>query len=101
MMTMNEIDGVNTAPPAKLNTKILVIEDEDRIRNFLLRGLMYEGYEVESASNGPEGLRVAEMFRPDLVLLDLMLPGMDGFEVCRRLRDTTNIPIMMLTAKEA
>ena len=101
MMAMNEMDAVNTAPPAKLNTKILVIEDEDRIRNFLLRGLMYEGYEVESASAGPEGLRLAETFRPDLVLLDIMLPGMDGFEVCRRLRDTTNIPIMMLTAKEA
>lgn len=101
MMAINEMDGVNTTPPAKLNTKILVIEDEDRIRNFLLRGLMYEGYEVESASAGPEGLRLAEAFRPDLVLLDIMLPGMDGFEVCRRLRDTTNIPIMMLTAKEA
>ncbi len=101
MMAMNEAEGVKTTPPAKLNTKILIVEDEDRIRNFLLRGLMYEGYDVESASNGPEGLRLAENFRPDLVLLDLMLPGMDGFEVCRRLRDTTNIPIMMLTAKEA
>lgn len=101
MMAINETEGVKTTPPAKLNTKILIVEDEDRIRNFLLRGLMYEGYDVESASNGPEGLRLAENFRPDLVLLDLMLPGMDGFEVCRRLRDTTNIPIMMLTAKEA
>ena len=90
-----------TPVPTKGTAKILIVEDEDRIRTFLLKGLTHDGYAVETASNGPEAIRTAEAFKPDLVLLDIMLPGMDGFEVCRRMRDTTNVPIMMLTAKEA
>lgn len=81
--------------------RVLVIEDEERIRQFLQRGLSYEGYRVDIASDGPAGLDLARENPPDLVLLDLMLPGMDGLEVCRRLRSGGDLPILMLTAKEA
>lgn len=81
--------------------KVLVIEDEERIRQFLQRGLNYDGYEVLVASDGDEGLKIAREDPPDMVLLDVMLPGMDGLEVCRRLRAGGDVPILMLTAKEA
>lgn len=83
-----------------MTTKILVIEDEERIRQFLQRGLSFEGYRVDTASDGQTGLDMARESPPDLVLLDLMLPGMDGIEVCRRLRAVSEVPILMLTAKE-
>lgn len=83
------------------SAKILVIEDEDRIRSFLQRGLGFEGYRVDAAEDGLRGLEFARDNPPDLVLLDLMLPGMDGLEVCRRLRSVSEVPILMLTAKEA
>lgn len=82
-------------------SKILVVEDEERIRNFLQRGLMYEGYDVETAGDGQLGLQKTQDFNPDLILLDVMLPGIDGLEFCRRLRETNNVPVLMLTAKEA
>lgn len=81
-------------------TKILVIEDEERIRQFLQRGLSFEGYRVDTAADGQTGLDMARENPPDLVLLDLMLPGMDGIEVCRRLRAVSDVPVLMLTAKE-
>lgn len=84
-----------------MSAKILVIEDEDRIRQFLQRGLTYEGYRVEIAEDGMQGLELARDNAPDLVLLDLMLPNMDGYEVCQRLRANSDIPILMLTAKES
>jgi two-component system response regulator MprA len=84
-----------------MSARILVVEDEDRIRQFLQRGLTYEGYRVDAASDGKDGLDLARDNPPDLVLLDLMLPGIDGFEVCRRLRAASEVPILMLTAKEA
>jgi len=82
-------------------TRVLVIEDEDRIRQFLQRGLMYEGYRVDAAADGPTGLAFARENPPDVVILDWMLPGMDGLEVCRRLRLGGPVPILMLTAKDA
>src|SRR3990172_4060627 len=82
-------------------TRILVIEDEDRIRQFLQRGLTYEGYRVEVAAEGQTGLALARENPPDLVILDWMLPGMDGLEVCRRLRLGGPVPILMLTAKDS
>jgi two-component system response regulator MprA len=82
-------------------TRVLVIEDEDRIRQFLQRGLTYENYRVDVAADGPSGLALARENPPDLVILDWMLPGMDGLEVCRRLRAGGQIPILMLTAKDA
>jgi two-component system response regulator MprA len=80
--------------------KILVIEDEVRIAQFLERGLIYEGYRVEIAHDGRTGLTMARDNPPDLVILDWMLPGIDGLEVCKRLRSASNVLILMLTAKE-
>jgi two-component system response regulator MprA len=80
--------------------RILVIEDEARIAQFLKRGLIYEGYRVEVAYDGQTGLDMARDQPPDLVVLDWMLPGIDGLEVCRRLRAASDVPILMLTAKE-
>ena len=83
-------------------TKILVIEDEERIRQFLQRGLGFEGFRVDVAEDGPTGLKLARDNPPDLILLDVMLPGMDGLEVCERLRSVNDeVPVLMLTAKES
>jgi two-component system response regulator MprA len=84
-----------------MTPRILVIEDEERIRQFLKRGLTYENYVVDTAVDGKDGLEKARDNPPGLVLLDIMLPGMDGIEVCRRLRAATDVPILMLTAKES
>lgn len=80
---------------------VLVIEDDPQIADLLRRGLIYEGYSVKVASDGPEGLTAARDRQPDLVLLDLMLPGMDGLTVCQRLRAASDVPILILTAKDA
>jgi two-component system response regulator MprA len=79
---------------------ILVIEDEASIQQLLLRGLAYEGYSVQAAGDGTEGLALARERPPDLVVLDWMLPGLDGLEVCRRLRAAGSVPIIILTAKD-
>jgi two-component system response regulator MprA len=84
-----------------MRERVLVIEDEERILQFLRRGLTYEGYRVETASDGAAGLATARETPPDVVILDWMLPGIDGLEVCRRLRAAGNVPILMLTAKDA
>ncbi|HLF01324.1 MAG TPA: response regulator transcription factor [Anaerolineales bacterium] len=80
---------------------ILVIEDEEKITDFLRRGLTYEGYRVSLAADGPAGLAIARETPPDLVILDWMLPGMDGLEVCRRLRSVGPVPIIILTARDS
>ncbi|MCQ2565948.1 MAG: response regulator transcription factor [Clostridia bacterium] len=80
--------------------KILIIEDEKAISDIIKFNLVKEGYEVETAYDGPDGLAKAQTCGADLVLLDIMLPGMDGFEVCRKIRETSNVPVLMLTAKE-
>ncbi len=82
--------------------KALVIDDEENIIELIKLGLKYEGFQVESAADGPEGLTAAQRIDPDVIILDLMLPGMDGLEVCQQLRlnpTTRDIPILMLTAK--
>ncbi len=79
--------------------KILVVDDEQNIVDILKANLEREGYTVLVAYDGLEALEVAESGKPDLVLLDCMLPKLDGFDVCRKLRQKTNIPILMLTAK--
>lgn len=82
--------------------RILIIEDERGLTDVLSYNLNREGYDTLVAHDGQEGLRKAQMQLPDLILLDIMLPGMDGLEVCRQLRSgkqTANIPILMLTAK--
>lgn len=80
--------------------KILVIDDDRKITAFLRRSLTYEGYHVMEAYDGYQGLQVARENPPDLVVLDVMLPGMDGWEVCRRLREVSDVPILMLTARD-
>lgn len=84
-----------------MNERILVVEDDRRIRDMVRRGLIFEGYTVNVAENGEEALRLARESMPDAVILDLMLPGIDGLEVCRRMRQVSNVPIMMLTARDA
>ncbi len=79
--------------------KILIVEDERNIASFVEMYLKNARYQVEIARDGTEALSKAEAGKPDLVLLDLMLPGIDGLEVCRRLRAQSNVPIIMLTAK--
>lgn len=80
--------------------RILIIEDEKKIARFLELELQYEGYEVDIANDGRTGLEVAMKDEADLIVLDLMLPGLSGIEICRRLRGTTDVPIIMLTAKD-
>ena len=80
--------------------RVLVIEDEARIAQFIERGLIYEGYRVSVARDGQTGLMIARDNPPDLVVLDWMLPGLDGLEVCKRLRAASDVPILMLTAKD-
>jgi DNA-binding response OmpR family regulator len=80
--------------------KVLVVDDDQVIRQFLTTGLRYEGYDVVDAEDGAQALSLAEKFQPDLVILDLKLPGQDGYEVCRRLRGRPDIGIVMLTARD-
>jgi DNA-binding response OmpR family regulator len=82
-----------------MNAKILVVEDEMALQETLAYNLRNAGYEVQTAGDGLQGLLVARTWKPDLVLLDVMLPEMDGFEVCKALRAETEIPILMLTAR--
>ena len=81
-------------------SKILVIEDETKIARFVELELKHEGYEVQTAFDGRAGLAQCESWQPDLLILDLMLPELSGIEVCRRLRQQSDIPIIMLTAKD-
>jgi two-component system response regulator MprA len=83
-----------------MNERILIIEDDTAILKVLQRGLSYEGYMVDVATDGRSGLNMAQNHHPDLVILDWMLPGMDGLDVCRRLRLQSGLPILMLTAKD-
>lgn len=80
--------------------KILIVEDEQKIARFLELELKYEGYDVDIANDGREGFEKGKSPDIDLIILDLMLPGLSGIEVCRRLRQTSDIPIIMLTAKD-
>jgi two-component system alkaline phosphatase synthesis response regulator PhoP len=80
-------------------TKILIVDDEPSIVNLVTAYLKPEGYEVYTAADGPSGLKAARAFKPDLVILDIMLPGMDGFEVLSRLRRESEVYVILLTAK--
>lgn len=83
-----------------MDTTILIVEDEEKIARFLELELKHEGYEVMKAVSGREGLSLAESGQADLVILDVMLPELNGFEVLRRLRKTSSIPVIMLTARD-
>jgi two-component system response regulator ArlR len=82
------------------NYRILVIEDERQIARFIELELNHEGYQVELATDGREGLQKVEQTQFDLMILDIMLPGLNGIEVCRRVRQFSAIPIIMLTARD-
>ncbi|MBZ4647350.1 MAG: hypothetical protein PWR27_2211 [Petroclostridium sp.] len=82
------------------NYNILIVEDEKQIVRFLELELKHEGYMIDTAFDGREGLKKAEENKYDLILLDIMLPGLNGMEVCRRIRQFSNIPVIMLTAKD-
>lgn len=79
--------------------KILAVEDDPQMLSLLRRGLTYEGYQVDTAPSGEDALEKLEVAVPDLLILDVMLPGMDGTEVCKRLRQFSSAPVLMLTAK--
>ena len=79
--------------------RILVVDDDPEIVSFVRRGLAYEGYKVDTAADGSEALAKAREKEPDLVILDIMMPGIDGIEVSKRLRQGGDVPILMLTAK--
>ncbi|MGC9346906.1 MAG: response regulator [Anaerolineae bacterium] len=80
--------------------KILVVEDELVLRETLTYNLRKQGYEVDAVADGNQAVEITQEDPPDLILLDVMLPGIDGFEVCRILRQDLNVPIIMLTARD-
>ncbi len=82
-----------------MSVKVLVVEDEPALRETLAYNLVKQGYEVLTASDGYQAIALARQERPALLILDLMLPGVDGFEVCRILRQEMSAPILMLTAR--
>ena len=82
-------------------TKILLVEDEEKLARFVELELKHEGYEVDKAFDGRTGLEMAEGGGYDLLLLDIMLPGLNGLEVLRRLRKSSQVPVIMLTARDA
>jgi two-component system, OmpR family, response regulator len=89
-MNNNKLKGV----------KILLVDDEPNILQFLELGLLNEGFEVATAPDGFTAITTAQQFQPHIAILDVMMPGMDGFEVCRMLKKTENIAVIMLTAKD-
>jgi len=79
--------------------KVLVIEDEENVSELISLYFDKAGYEVITAVDGADGIEKARQYRPDIIILDLMLPGMDGLDVCKEIRKSSNIPIIMLTAR--
>lgn len=82
-----------------LKQKIMIVDDEKKILRFIAANLKSIGYEPTTCLNGAEALENFDRINPDLILLDIMMPGMDGFEVLRRLRSFTNVPVVILTAR--
>jgi DNA-binding response OmpR family regulator len=98
MLTKSSLH-LKDAENASMSEKILVVEDDPTLQDTLAYNLARQGYTVSQAADGPAALAAARAEHPDLVVLDLMLPGMDGLEVCRLLRQEMNAPILMLTAR--
>jgi two-component system OmpR family response regulator len=91
-----------SASGSKPEARLLVVDDEPNIRELLSASLRYNGFEVATAADGQQALAVAEQFRPDLLVLDVMMPGLDGFGVVRQLRQNgTHTPVLFLTARDA
>lgn len=88
--------------PAHRRQHLLIVDDEPEILGYLKRGLTFEGFRVSAVADGESALAIAARDRPDLVILDVMLPGMDGLAVCERLRQSDpHLPILMLTARDS
>lgn len=83
-----------------MSEKILIVEDDEKISRLIEMELKFEGFEVEKAFDGRDGLNKATTEKPDLIILDLMLPKMNGIEVCKRIREHSQVPIIILTAKD-
>ncbi|CAH0117844.1 MULTISPECIES: response regulator transcription factor [unclassified Paenibacillus] len=84
-----------------MRSNVLVVDDDEKITSMLRRGLAFEGYHVVTARNGAEGLKLIAESEPDIMILDVMMPQLDGWEVCRRVREAgSSVPILMLTAKD-
>src|SRR5205814_2671397 len=99
-MSLSTLPAMETSPLTMARPRILIIEDERGLTDVLSYNLQREGYDTVVAHDGQEGLRKAQMQLPDVILLDLMLPGLGGLEVCRELRAgerTRHVPILMLT----
>jgi two-component system OmpR family response regulator len=100
--TGGTVSGSPTAGTTAPEARLLVVDDEPNIRELLSASLRYAGFEVETASDGQQALAMAETFRPDLLLLDVMMPGLDGFGVVRRMRQSgRHTPVLFLTARDA
>src|SRR5881628_1115243 len=97
LMTSSTVNGA-AAPEARL----LVVDDEPNIVELLSASLRYAGFDVATARSGTEAMRLAQEFQPDLLVLDVMMPGMNGFDVVRRLRsDGRRVPVLFLTARDS
>ncbi len=83
-----------------MRRKVLIVDDEKAISDIIKFNLLKDGYDVDVAADGDEALKMVYLIQPDLILLDVMLPKLDGFQVCRKIRESFNTPIIMLTAKE-
>jgi len=81
-------------------TRVLLVDDEANLRHALTYALRQEGYDVAAAADGEEGMRLFHQALPEAVILDVMLPGIDGYEVCRRIRRESDVPVIMLTARD-
>ncbi len=82
--------------------KVLVVDDEPNIRELVQMALSFHGFAVTTSATGADALQLTEAYRPDLIVLDVLLPDIDGFEVCRRLRSVANdVPVIFLTARDA
>ena len=83
-----------------LDTKMLIVDDDTNICDLLKRYFENEGYSVKTANNGADGVSFFKVYDPDIVLLDIMLPKQDGWQVCREIREVSSKPIIMITAKD-
>ena len=92
--------SITIGPMESRRPRVLVVDDERHIVDFVVMGLEGRGMEVKGAMDGPAALKDLEDFQPDLMVLDLMLPGLSGLEVCRRTRARSNVPILILSARD-
>jgi len=100
-VTMGDEAGLPSGGDRGAVAHVLVIDDDRKITAALRRGLAYQGYRVDVAHDGTEGLELARRWAPDIVILDILMPGIDGLEVCRRLRAGGDVRVLLLTARDS